>query len=417
MRKILFLTTQFPYPLDNGGKIGAFNGLNVISKNSKVTVLSFSEDLSNYLEGKKYYEAILPNVIFIEPVKQDIHIRKKPLKLMSAILNGIIKNVPYAISKFENDQMINIIDRVIWEEHWDLVFVDYINMCGYGRYIRKQYRECFDYYIFKDHNKEYELVEQEAQKYSGIKKIILESDSHRTLMYEKQEAHDANIVYSVCDDNTQFLKEFNCNAYSMLPTYNVVDNKIDNQKFRNTYKIFFLGGLSWKANLDGLKWFVNEVFPLIKKNVPLSSLTIVGGGLNYNPFEGKNDIEYLGYVKDISGIYEDKKVFIVPLFEGSGIRIKILEAFDNEIPVVSTSIGCNTIGAINGEQLIVADSVNEFAKGVIRLLQDENLNLKIRKNAKDFLKSKFSLAKRQEEFENEIQKLYTEKSVSHIGEL
>ena len=409
MRKILFLTTQFPYPIDNGGKIGAFNGLSVISKNNKVVVVSFSEDSSGYLEGKKYFEKILPNVTFLEPARQDVHIRKKPFKLASAIVRAMIKNVPYAISKFENAAMIKKIDRVIESEHWNLVFVDYINMCGYGRYIRKRYRECFDYYIFKDHNKEYELVEQEAQKYSGIKKKILELDSQRTLMCEKQEAREADIVYSVCDDNTRFLKAFNCNAHSMLPTYKIKENKTQNREFRNTYKVFFLGGLSWKANLDGLEWFVNDVFPIIKSNVPQASLTIIGGGLNYNPFEGKNGVEYLGYMKDISGVYEDKMVFIVPLFEGSGIRIKILEAFDNEVPVVSTSIGCGTIGAIDGEQLIVADDKDEFAKGVIKLLQDEKLNKEIRKNAKEFLQNKYSLTKRQEEFENEIQKLYRKK--------
>lgn len=408
MRKILFLTTQFPYPLDNGGKIGAFNGLSVISKSNRVTVLSFSEDLGNYLEGKKYFEKVLPNVTFVKPVRQDVHIRKKPLKLATAIVNGMIKNVPYAISKFENDEMLRTIDQVIENEHWNLVFVDYINMCEYGRYIRTQHRERFDYYIFKDHNKEYELVEQEAQKYSGIKKKILESDSRRTLMFEKQEACEADIVYSVCDDNTQFLKAFNSNAHSMLPTYEIKNNKIENYKFKNTYKILFLGGLSWKANLDGLKWFVNEVFPIVKSNVPQASLTVIGGGVNYNPFEGKDDVEYLGYMKDISGVYKDKMVFIVPLFEGSGIRIKILDAFANEIPVVSTNIGCGTIGAMNEEQLIVADDKTEFAKGVIRLLQDEILNKKIRKNAKEFLQNKYSLAKRQEEFENEVEKLYSE---------
>lgn len=408
MREILFLTTQFPYPLDNGGKIGAFNGLSVISKNNKVTVLSFAEDLSNYLEGKKYFEKILPNVTFVKPVRQDVHIRKKPLKLAIAILNGMIKNVPYAISKFDNSDMIKKIDQVIKSKHWNLIFVDYINMCAYGHYIRTRYRDCFDYYIFKDHNKEFELVEQEAKKYSGIKKKILESDSHRTLMYEKQEACASDIVYSVCDDNTQFLKNFNSNAHSMLPTYEIRNNKAENRKLQNTYKIFFLGGLSWKANLDGLEWFVNEVFPMVKSDVPQASLTVIGGGLNYNPFEGKDGIEYLGYKKDISGVYEDKMVFIVPLFEGSGIRIKILEAFDNEVPVVSTNIGCSTIGAINGEQLVVADDKYEFAKGVISLLQDEALNLRIRKNAKEFLQKKYSLTKRQEEFENEIQKLYSE---------
>lgn len=406
MKNILFLTTQFPYPLDNGGKIGAFNGLSVISKNNKVTVLSFAEYTSDFLEAEKYFKDILPNVTFIKPIKHDIHIRKKPLKLAWAILKGITNNIPYAIAKFQNRDMTKAIDNVIKKQHWDLVFIDYINMCGYGRYIKAHYKEYFDYYIFKDHNKEYELVEQESKKHTGIKKIILEADSQRTLMYEKKEAQEANIVYSVCDNNTEFLRKFNSNAHSMLPTYAIKKEKVERYPKKNTHKILFLGGLSWKANFDGLKWFVEDVFPIVRQNVSQASLTVVGGGLNYNPFEGKEGIEYLGYMKDISGVYEDKMVFIVPLFEGSGIRIKILEAFDNQVPVVSTSIGCDTIGATNGEHLIVADNKDEFARGVIKLLKDENLNRELREKAKIFLQNKYSLTTRQEEFENDVQKLY-----------
>lgn len=406
MKNILFLTTQFPYPLDNGGKIGAFNGLSVVSKNNKVTVLSFAEDISYFSEAEEYFKEILPNVTFIEPVKQDVHIRKKPFKLAKAIVKGIINNVPYAIAKFENRAMIEVVDRVIKKQHWDLVFIDYINMCGYGQYIKAHYKDCFDYYIFKDHNKEFELVEQEAKKHSGIKKKILEADSSRTLMYEKQESQEASIVYSVCDNNTEFLKNFNSNAHSMLPTYAIRDDRLINYPKNNTYKILFLGGLSWKANLDGLKWFVEDVFPTVRRKIPQATLTVIGGGLNFNPFDGKPGIDYLGYMKDISKAYEDKMVFIVPLFEGSGIRIKILEAFDNQVPVVSTSIGCDTIGATNGEHIIVADNKEEFAKGVVELLQDEALNKKMREKAKIFLRDKYSLTTRQEEFENDVQRLY-----------
>lgn len=405
MRDILFLTTQFLYPLDNGGKIGAFNGLSVISKDNKVTVLSFSEDMSRFSEGKQYFEKVLPNVTFVEPIKQDVHIRKKPFKLAKAILAGAITDVPYAISKFRNKKMISTINQIIKSRHWNLVFIDYINMCEYGKYIRDHYKDSFDYYVFKDHNKEFELVEQEAKKYSGIRKKILMADSKRTLKYETKEIRAADLVYSVCEENTDFLRRHNPNSYTMLPTYET--NKDEStRRLKNTYKILYIGGLSWQANLDGLKWFVDEVLPIIHKEIPQASLTVIGGGLEHNPFEGESGVEYLGYVKDISGVYDDKMVFIVPLFEGSGIRIKILDAFDNQIPVVSTSIGCDTIGATNYKHLIVANDKNEFAEGVIWLLRDENLNYEIRRSAKEFLKNKFSLTKRQEEFENEVKRLY-----------
>ncbi len=405
MNEILFLTTQFPYPLDNGGKIGAFNGLNVISKKYKVTVLSFVEDDSVIEEGINYFKDVLPNVTFIQPIRHDVHIRKKPVKLARAILAGTVFNIPYAVSKFRNKEMYATIDRIIKDKHWSAVFVDYINMCSYGKYIRENYKHHYDFYIFKDHNKEYEIVEQEAKKYTGIRKRILENDAKRTLMCESDEARNADLVYSVCADNTEFLSKFNSNAHSMLPTYSTQKMEVELAEVNNTTDILYVGGLSWAANLEGLKWFVDEVFPIIQERIPNVTLTIVGGGLDYNPFELHKGIKYLGYVKKLDEVYLDKGVFIVPLFEGSGIRIKILEAFDNMVPVVSTSLGCNTIGAVNNHQLIIADDASGFAKGVITLLSDKEFNMNMRKNAKLFLQDKFSLENRQEEFINEITRL------------
>ena len=69
---LLFITTQFPYPLDNGGKIGAFNGISVVSDKYDVTVLSFTEEPQYIEEGIRYFKSVLPNVTFETPVFHDI---------------------------------------------------------------------------------------------------------------------------------------------------------------------------------------------------------------------------------------------------------------------------------------------------------------------------------------------------------
>lgn len=393
---ILFITTQFPYPLDNGGKIGAFNGISVASRDFEVTVLSFSEEPEMIEEGMEYYKKILPSVNFEMPVIHDVHIRDNKFKLIKAMLNGYIKRLPYIVSKFDDLVMFKRIDQMfINRKKWDYVFIDYLNMNLYGDYIRKKYGDLVGQFIFKDHNIEYELVHQEAMSSSILKKMALLLETKRTLIYEKNAIQKAKKVFSVCEPNTEVIKKYNERCWTMLPTYDMLKHR---ELVNDSKSILYMGNLSWKSNMEGLSWFVENVFPRIIEKLPEVNLTIVGSGPYSKLTSDNRNITYLGYVKDISHIYDNEKVFIVPLFEGSGIRIKILEAFNNEIAVVSTELACKTIGAKNNEEILIANNEEEFCKSVISLLVDDKKNEKIRMAGKKLLEQKFSLAKRQDEF-------------------
>ena len=392
---LLFITTQFPYPLDNGGKIGAFNGISVVSDKYDVTVLSFTEEPQYIEEGIRYFKSVLPNVTFETPVFHDIHIRKKPMKLAKVMLQNYLQSLPYVTAKFVDKNMFTRIDEKFKEKNWNVVFIDYLNMNVYGSYIRNKYRGKYGHMILKDHNIEYEIVKQSAESSSGIKKVILDAEWKRTLKYESNAVHKAELVFSVCDENTDFMKKYNKNSYTMLPTYEMLHHR---ENFESRPRILFMGNLSWGANMKGLQWFVDKVLPIVKKTVHDVQLTVVGSGPATNPFSGNDAVDYKGYVKDVSHIYDDQKVFIVPLFEGSGIRIKILEAFNNELPVVSTTLGCGTINAADGKEIFIADQEDQFAEDVIKLLTDDTLNHKMTLDAKDFLRNNFSLKTRQQEY-------------------
>lgn len=404
--KILFITTQFPYPLDNGGKIGAYNGLNIISKDNTVTCLSFTEQEKFINEGLIYFKEKLPNVNFIKPIFHDIHIRNKKNKLIQVMIKSYLSNVPYISSKFINKNMYKAIDTCFLDNKWDIVFIDYLNMNIYANYIRNKYKKRYDKLILKDHNKEFEIIKQAASKSKNlVNKLILSYEWIRTLKYEKKAISNADLVYSVCDENTTFFKRFNTNAYTMLPTYELKRNV---KKDKNPNGILYIGNLSWRANMDGLRWFVKEVLPLIKKGNPDAVLTVAGSGPTDNFFKNYSSVNYLGYVQDIEKLYEENKVFIVPLFEGSGIRIKILEAFNNEIAVVSTSIGCKTIEATNNSEIVIADSAENFANGVLKLLIDDKFNDDIVDNSKAFLANKYSIDTQAEAFKKVMEMVVNE---------
>ena len=96
--------------------------------------------------------------------------------------------------------------------------------------------------------------------------------------------------------------------------------------------------------------------------------------------------------------YQSHAVFIVPVWGGSGIRIKILEAFNNEIAVVSTSVGCSTMKAVDGTHLPIADDEEQFANAILQLLEDNDLCKKICASEKEYFKENFSIESRIVEF-------------------
>ncbi len=135
--------------------------------------------------------------------------------------------------------------------------------------------------------------------------------------------------------------------------------------------IIFVAYLGWRPNQDSLRWFVDEILPLIRKERPSTTLTIVGAG---GPpwIEGlKDEHTYVaGRVEDITPYVSLAKVFVVPLRIGSGVRVKIVQALAMRTAVVSTSKGCEGLGLDNGAHLLVGDTPETFAGAVLQLLED-----------------------------------------------
>lgn len=399
--KILFITTQFPYPLDNGGKIGALNGLDSLADH-EIYLLSFSEQIECVEKGKEFLYNRLPGLQTIHVIEQDIHIRKKPIILLKRVVQSYFGKLPYMVVKFQNDKMIKEIDILMRDNYFDVVFIDYLNMYSYGEYIQKNYSKCYQKLILKNHNIEHEIFKQACQKAKFIKKIMLIPIWKKTKVYEENALRNADVVLSVCGENTEYFKKINSMAYTMRPTFDFHECQ---RKYLDNNKLLYVGNLSWKANFEGIQWFVKYVLPLVLDVYPDVTLDIVGSGNIENPFKDINYVKWLGYVEDISNLYEKYQIFVVPLFEGSGIRIKILEAFNYEIPVVSTEHACNTIGVQDGREICIANSAEEFSKAIKELLSNKNKCFSMVQQAKSFLKSNFSTVVRRQEMNSIISEI------------
>ena len=161
---------------------------------------------------------------------------------------------------------------------------------------------------------------------------------------------------------------------------------------RIPYSLIYLGNFSWLPNLNGVLWFLKEVWPKIIKKFPKIQFFIVGKNPpdELKKYSSKNII-ITGYVDDIKPWVNKAEVFIVPLFSGGGIRIKILEALAMGKAIVSTSIGSEGIEVENGKHVIIADDKDSFAQGIEKLFRHKETQTSLSKNSLELMREKYSL--------------------------
>jgi glycosyltransferase involved in cell wall biosynthesis len=129
----------------------------------------------------------------------------------------------------------------------------------------------------------------------------------------------------------------------------------------------------YPPNAEGVYWFATRVFPTVRRALPDVQFNVVGSrpqSTIRRLANAESGIAVIGYVADLHAILRQSGVLVVPVHSGSGMRVKILEAFARGIPVVSTSVGVEGIDAVSPQHLLVADDPEGFAEAVIRVLAD-----------------------------------------------
>lgn len=157
--------------------------------------------------------------------------------------------------------------------------------------------------------------------------------------------------------------------------------------------ILTLGTLHYPPNADGVRWFLKDVLPLVRDQVPESTLTIAGK----NPPEdiqrlarnSNGATEVIGYVQDLTPYLEAAAVMVVPVRAGGGMRVRILEGFARGIPMVTTTLGLEGIGAKHTRDILVADTAAGFAQQVVRVLRNEQLQADLSDNGRKLIVEKY----------------------------
>jgi glycosyltransferase involved in cell wall biosynthesis len=157
--------------------------------------------------------------------------------------------------------------------------------------------------------------------------------------------------------------------------------------------IIFVGFLPHTPNEEGLRWFLENVYPRVQQEEPEARLVVVGAGASNAMLGLMHDagVEYHGFVEDLRAEYGRSRVYIAPIMTGGGIRTKILEAMAAGVPVVASTFAPLGIGTPPGTNLLASDDPGEYAQCVLRLLRDDATWWRIRRSARRFVEENYSL--------------------------
>ncbi|WP_256583828.1 glycosyltransferase [Burkholderia singularis] len=159
--------------------------------------------------------------------------------------------------------------------------------------------------------------------------------------------------------------------------------------------LLWMGGFWWYPNAEGVMWFVREIFPRLKDSLDRLNICLHFTGA-HPPDELKaiHDGEHVhvhGFVPSLDPILADAHLLFVPLLTGGGVRVKILEAMSNGIPVISTRKGCEGLGATDQVDIVIRDDAQAFADAIIELAEHRDRLSDMSRNARNLLASKYNL--------------------------
>jgi glycosyltransferase involved in cell wall biosynthesis len=276
---------------------------------------------------------------------------------------------PHAPREFRNRDLAWLIHRQIYTHSIDVLQLEYLVMGQYAggfRYIPS---------ILFEHDVYFQSISRRLPYMSGsLERTVSRWEYLRAIRYELKLLPRLDRIQVCSRDNAEYLRSF-------LPQLNGrVDDGyragIDTSGYqfkpsgREPFTLLFLGSFRHLPNVEALDWFLREVFPRIRQDEPRARLVIVGS--DPPPRHSLRDseaIEMIGFVEDVREPLMRYSVFVCPILAGSGVRVKLLEAFAAGIPVVSTRLGAEGLADQDGEICALADDPAEFATHVVRLLR------------------------------------------------
>lgn len=351
--QILQLCKKYPYPPRDGESVAIYNlAASLAEAGATIDLLAMNttrhEMPVEQSAGSSFYRKV-------ESVPVDNRI-----KLLPAFWN-LFSARSYHIERFVSAAFAKKLKRLLRAQDYDVVQLETLYLAAYIPLIRKYSRAKI---CLRAHNVEYEIWERIVEnRPKGWRKWYLQHLTKKLRSYEQAQLSNYDLLAAISVRDWDKYRDLGYTGPGLA-----VPIGFDSQAYAPVYhhyeqplSIGFIGSLDWWPNLEGLQWFLTEVWPLIHRSSPELELHIAGRNTpNWLLALDQPRVTVHGEVEDAQAFIKRHTLALVPLRSGSGMRVKILEAMALGKVVLTTSLGLEGIPAREGREVLLADEPQEF---------------------------------------------------------
>ncbi len=369
--KLVVLLSRFPYPLEKGDKLRAHHQIKYLSNEFSIYLIcTTDQQITNEhkLKLQKYCTEI--TVFKLNKYIQYLHV----------VLNYFLTK-PYQVAYFHNFLIARKITKKIHLLKPDHIYAQLIRTSEYV----KNYHDCPKTLDYMDAFSK--GMERRMKKSHWWDKWIYKQEFLRLRNYEKQifEYFEHHSIISKADRDFIF--------HPQNEKIQIIENGIDTEfytpnKCKKQPTLLFTGNMSYVPNINAASFIYKELYPFCKKNNILITICGTKPSKKLKSWNSE-DFRITGWVEDIRLYYNNSYVFIAPMFLGTGLQNKILEALSMGLPCITTSLANQSIQAEPNEEILIADTPDEFIKHIKTLFSENELYFKLSENGRKFAQKKY----------------------------
>lgn len=367
MPRLLFLSHRVPFPPHSGAAARTYNLLVQLARRYDVTMLCFErpepaaggQTLAERLEALRAVADVQAH-----PIPQ----LRSRLRLARDRAEGTLPGRSYLEPMYREPGFTAALERAL-EIPWDAVHVDSLDLAGYLP------RLPLARTALTHHNHESELLARRAAREGWLARRYLTLQARRLRALERRWAPQVALNVFVSHPDADGVLAGVPGARAL-----VIPNGVDLAYFTPVPRLgaeaAFLGGLQWAPNRDALTWFADDVLPQLRRDgAPPLPVRWIGqaSAAERAAHDVPGWLALTGYVPDVRPVLADAGMFIAPLRFGAGTKLKMLDAWASALPVVATTVACEGLPAVDGENVLVADDAAGFAAAMRRVQGDPAL--------------------------------------------
>jgi len=388
--KILQLCHKPPVPAIDGGCIAMNNISQGLLQNGHelkiITIVTSKHPLQLEKLSAEYIEKTKIEGVFIDT----------SLNLIDAF-SALVTSDSYNISRFFSPDFDRKLTQLLLEEKFDIIHLESLFMTPYIATIRRNSKGKI---VLRSHNLEYMIWERMAETSKNFaKKRYLKILAKQLKKYEfgVLDAVDGIAAISGEDGKKYLHSEYNKPLVTIPFGINLDLYNSDNSK-EEFPSLFHIGAMDWLPNIEGIEWFLKEIWPSVNEKFPDLKFYLAGRKMPESMLQTKHkNVIVVGEIQDANEFMSSKSIMIVPLLTAGGIRVKIIEAMALKKSVISTTIGAHGIEGENKKDIFIADTKEDFVNSIYALVNNYQNHIDIGKNARKLVEEKYDNKKLTEE--------------------